>query len=47
VTGLLLNGAEFGGISGPEIGGKRTLILASDNNFSATQFTQFVAFTVE
>lgn len=32
---------------GPEIGGKRTLILASDNNFSATQITQFVAFTVE
>ncbi|MGD9738333.1 MAG: esterase-like activity of phytase family protein [Bauldia sp.] len=32
---------------GPEIGGKRTLIIASDNNFSAAQFTQFVAFTFE
>ncbi|MCC6984373.1 MAG: esterase-like activity of phytase family protein [Bauldia sp.] len=32
---------------GPEIGGKRTLVIASDNNFSATQITQFVAFTVE
>jgi hypothetical protein len=26
--------------------GERTLILVSDNNFSATQFTQFLAFAV-
>lgn len=32
------------GISwGPEVNGKQTLILVSDNNFGATQFTQFVA----
>lgn len=31
---------------GPEIGGKRTLILASDNNFSSAQITQFVVFTM-
>ena len=28
---------------GPMVDGKRTLILASDNNFGALQFTQFVA----
>ena len=28
---------------GPLVDGKRTLILASDNNFGALQFTQFVA----
>jgi hypothetical protein len=28
---------------GPLHNGKRTLILVSDNNFSPTQFTQFVA----
>jgi len=28
---------------GPEVNGKQTLILASDNNFNALQFTQFVA----
>lgn len=28
---------------GPEVNGKQTLILVSDNNFGATQFTQFVA----
>jgi hypothetical protein len=32
---------------GPEIGGKRTLVLASDNNFAPAQITQFVAFTVD
>lgn len=32
---------------GPEIGGKRTLVLASDNNFNPIgQFTQFVVFTL-
>lgn len=29
---------------GPEIDGSRTIVIASDNNFNATQFTQFVAF---
>jgi hypothetical protein len=33
---------------GPEIGGKRTLVIASDNNFNADgQFTQFVVFTLD
>ncbi len=31
---------------GPVVGGKQTLILVSDNNFGATQFTQFVALEV-
>jgi hypothetical protein len=31
---------------GPERNGNRTLILVSDNNFGATQFTQFVALEV-
>ena len=31
---------------GPMVGGRATLILVSDNDFSATQFTQFVALTV-
>ena len=31
---------------GPEIGGKSTLVIASDNNFNAAQFTQFVVFTL-
>jgi hypothetical protein len=31
---------------GPEIHGKRTLILVSDNNFAASQFTQFIALEV-
>lgn len=31
---------------GPNIDGKRTLILVSDNNFSGSQFTQFVALEV-
>tara|TARA_R110002020_G_scaffold176745_10_gene369135 strand:- start:1517 stop:2605 length:1089 start_codon:yes stop_codon:yes gene_type:complete len=29
---------------GPEVDGGQTIIVASDNNFSAAQFTQFVAF---
>ncbi|MCF6113414.1 esterase-like activity of phytase family protein [Mesorhizobium muleiense] len=33
---------------GPEVAGKRTLVIASDNNFNADgQFTQFVAFVLE
>lgn len=31
---------------GPKLNGKQTLILASDNNFSGTQFTQFVALQI-
>ncbi|MDP3287681.1 MAG: FxDxF family PEP-CTERM protein, partial [Methyloversatilis sp.] len=31
---------------GPSFNGKQTLILASDNNFGATQFTQFIALEV-
>jgi hypothetical protein len=31
---------------GPTFNGKRTLILVSDNNFSDTQFTQFIALEV-
>lgn len=31
---------------GPEVNGKKTLILVSDNNFAATQFTQFVALQI-
>ena len=34
-------------VVGPEVDGKRTLVIASDNNFNATQFTQFVVLTVE
>lgn len=32
---------------GPLFEGKRTLILASDNNFNPAQFTQFIALTVD
>ena len=31
---------------GPVVNGKQTLILVSDNNFSGTQFTQFIALEV-
>jgi len=31
---------------GPQINGKSTIVLVSDNNFSGTQFTQFVALQV-
>lgn len=53
---LLLNLSDLGialdnieGISfGPTLpNGQRSLILVSDNNFSATQFTQFIAFGVD
>lgn len=33
---------------GPDVGGKRTLVMASDNNFNPNgQFSQFVVFTLE
>jgi hypothetical protein len=33
---------------GPKVGGKQTLVIASDNNFNPNgQFTQFVVFTLE
>jgi hypothetical protein len=32
---------------GPVVDGKRTLILASDNNFNPSQFTQFIALQIE
>ncbi|MCA3240484.1 MAG: esterase-like activity of phytase family protein [Rubrivivax sp.] len=31
---------------GPMVGGKQTLILVSDNNFGAAQFTQFIALEI-
>jgi hypothetical protein len=31
---------------GPVVDGKQTLLLVSDNNFSSTQFTQFVALSI-
>ena len=31
---------------GPQFNGKDTLVLVSDNNFSGTQFTQFVALQI-
>ena len=37
-----LEGLTFG----PSVNGKRTLILVSDNNFGAAQFTQFVALEI-
>lgn len=32
---------------GPEVGGQKTLVIASDNNFNPEQFTQFVVFKLE
>jgi hypothetical protein len=32
---------------GPLVDGKRTLILASDNNFNPAQFTQFIALQID
>lgn len=32
---------------GPEVGGRRTLVIASDNNFNPKQFTQFVVFQLD
>jgi len=44
-TALALDNIE--GITwGPDFNGKPTLVLVSDNNFGATQFTQFVALSV-
>jgi len=31
---------------GPEIDGRRSLVIASDNNFNASQFTQFLVFSL-
>lgn len=47
VLGIPLDNIE--GISfGPTLtNGKRSLVLVSDNNFSGTQFTQFLAFSVD
>lgn len=44
-TPLALDNIE-GMTWGPEFNGKPTLVLVSDNNFGATQFTQFVALSV-
>lgn len=43
--GIPLDNVE-GMTFGETFNGKRTLILVSDNNFSATQFTQFLAFSI-
>jgi hypothetical protein len=44
-TALALDNIE--GITwGPEVNGNKTLLLVSDNNFGASQFTQFVALSV-
>lgn len=44
-TPLALDNIE--GITlGPVVNGKQTLILVSDNNFSGTQFTQFIALEI-
>jgi 3-phytase len=46
VLGIPLDNVE-GMAFGPKLrGGKRTLLLVSDNNFAATQFTQFLLFAV-
>jgi 3-phytase len=46
VLGIPLDNVE-GMAFGPRLrGGKRTLLLVSDNNFAATQFTQFLLFAV-
>ncbi|MBT9538291.1 esterase-like activity of phytase family protein [Thiobacillus sp.] len=44
-TPLALDNIE-GLTLGPVVNGKQTLILVSDNNFGATQFTQFVALEI-
>jgi 3-phytase len=46
VLGIPLDNLE-GMTFGPRLrGGKRTLLLVSDNNFSAAAFTQFLLFAV-
>jgi hypothetical protein len=32
---------------GPIIGGRKTVVIASDNNFNPEQFTQFVMFQLD
>ncbi|MGF7006853.1 hypothetical protein J2X50_002331 [Aminobacter sp. BE322] len=32
---------------GPEVGGRKTFVIASDNNFNPVQFTQFVVFQLD
>nr|WP_316639899.1 esterase-like activity of phytase family protein [uncultured Roseateles sp.] len=45
-TALLLDNVE--GITfGPVVNGKQTLVLVADNNFAASQQTQFIAFSVD
>jgi hypothetical protein len=45
--GIPLDNVE-GMAFGPKLhGGKRTLLLVSDNNFAASQFTQFLLFAVK
>jgi len=45
-SALLLDNVE--GITfGPVVNGKQTLVLVADNNFAASQQTQFIAFSVE
>ena len=46
VLGIPLDNVE-GMALGPKLrGGKRTLLLVSDNNFSAAAFTQFLLFAI-
>ena len=45
-SALLLDNVE--GITfGPVVNGKQTLVLVADNNFAASQQTQFIAFSVD
>jgi 3-phytase len=45
--GIPLDNIE-GMVLGPELpDGRQSLILVSDNNFAATQFTQFLLFAVD
>lgn len=53
---MQLKEGDFGGVDvdnveclswGPVIDGKPTLIIASDNNFSASEFTQFLVFALD
>jgi hypothetical protein len=45
--GLPLDNVE-GMTFGPRLpGGRRSIVLVSDNNFAASQFTQFLLFAVE
>ncbi len=53
---MQLKEGDFGGVDvdnvecltwGPVIDGKPTIIIASDNNFSPSEFTQFLVFTLD